>query len=105
MVEHVPAEKRLMPSAELLRQWADSPHNGQCWGLGEIADELDELRRSLRREENARLIAVKDADRYRWIRRQKHTHIAACWIVPASVEVEPGPEAFDKAIDAAMEQQ
>ena len=63
MNEQVPAEKRFMPSTDTLREWAASPHNGQCWGLGEIADELDELRRSLRREENARKVLADENKR------------------------------------------
>jgi hypothetical protein len=47
-------KRRVMPSTDLLRQWANSPDNGQCWGLGEIADELDDVRASLARETNAR---------------------------------------------------
>jgi len=108
--EQVPADTQLSKAWEELSALVEFAYEQGFHELGynplNVVDSaLAEAKRSLRREENAREIAVKDADRYRWIRRQKHTHIAACWIVPAAIEVAPGPEAFDKAIDAAMEQQ
>lgn len=52
---------------------------------------------------NARTIAElrRDAMRYRWIRSQPHRYVAACWLLPKVIE--DSAEAFDAAIDAAIE--
>ena len=33
----------LRPSNALLRYWSTSPENPTCWGLSEVADDLDRL--------------------------------------------------------------
>lgn len=74
MNEQVPAEEQMPPA------WVGSLSDpGYINHLDRMVDywakrskrldaEATDLRASLRREENARLIAVKDADRYRFLR-------------------------------------
>lgn len=60
-----------------------------------VCDLVTDLRASLIREQNARKIAVKDADRYRWLRRQDGA------IANRLVE-DHMLEGLDLAIDEAM---
>jgi hypothetical protein len=39
-----PKTDRDVPSPEILRQWALLEDNSTCWGLADLADELEELR-------------------------------------------------------------
>jgi hypothetical protein len=73
----------------------------------QIERELIEARRALRREENARLIAVKDADRYRWLRHGDNDELVLRHYIRGSIETTylPRNEALDAAIDAAMGKQ
>jgi hypothetical protein len=71
--------------------------------------EATELRASLRREENARLIAVKDADRYRWLRHQRRWYATSPPVPGIAFKFEnfiaDNGETLDAAIDAAMGKQ
>lgn len=41
------ASGKHIPSTELLRIWGRDPENEQCWGLCDLADEIDHLRAEL----------------------------------------------------------
>lgn len=70
--------------------------------------EVIEMRRSLLREENARKAAVKDAERYRWLKRQAEIVFFKDyqWVDAGDRRIhvkQINPVDLDATIDAAME--
>jgi len=75
----------------------DEWHSDELDAVGELA------KRGLATDEAA---LRKDAERYRWLRVQRHADIAACWYLPVMPQEYPvdTPEQRDAAIDAAIKE-
>lgn len=98
--EQVPAEERCnCPSGSY-----HIKHTTQCYER-----RLTDLRASLIRTENGLKQAVKDAERYRWLRRQRRWYAASPPVPGIAFKFEnfiaDNGETLDAAIDAAMGKQ
>lgn len=109
MNEQVPADEHHTERLRVLRQVYDREHPAAQWQrahAGELFKIITDLRASLRREENARAIAVKDADRYRWLRHQRRWYAASPPVPGIAIKFEnliaDNGETLDAAIDAEM---